>query len=202
MSKYTDQIDELMDRLEKLRIEYEKYFIGIEAREPLPLRQQVERDIRRFLGSSKILRAAEKMKMENLRSRFVSYSNLWTRTCIEIENGTYRRHVLMGRERERRAREHDEANKKAGAKKIDSGVSSDGSFDLSAGIDSGVAPKPRRYDSVYTQYKNAGVSVDYGKLETMLKKQETAIREKYGAKKVVSIKVVDGKPKLSAKPIK
>ena len=167
------------------------------------LRSVLERDIRRYLDTPKMMRNHEKLLTENLRSRFVSHGNYWQRTLREIENGTYRRHVIMNREREKMQREF-EAEKARGKARIASEF---------AAASAGEAPQPaaapssgsqaREYEGVFQQYKQAGASVDYAKLEALLKKQEAELRAKHGASKVdFSVKVVDGKPKLVAKPIK
>lgn len=190
-------VAELEDRLEKLRIEYEKFFVGVEKRAPGQLRGVVERDIRRFLESSKIVKPNDRLKIDNLRSRFVSYTNMWNRTLLEIENGTYRRQVAMARARANW--EKEEGISSGAGSRTTVGQADDGSFDLSEGIDSGT----RKYDGVFQAYKDAGVAVSYEKLESLLEKQAGAIREKYGARDVqFSVKMEDGKPKISAKPVK
>lgn len=202
-NNYAQQAKDLMEKLEELRIEYEKYFIGVERKEPITPRQILEREIRRFLDTPKMMRNHEKMLIENLRSRFVSQQNYWTRTLHEIEKGTYRRHVLMNREREKMQQEM-EAEKIRGKAKIATQVAAANAAAAKEVAPAAAgAPATREYESVFQQYKEAGASVEYGKLEALLKKQETELRAKHGATKVdFSVKVVDGKPKLVAKPIK
>lgn len=190
-----DDIKKALEALERLRIEYEKYFIGVETREPEDELRRVERMVRRIFGRQ-IIRTADRFQVENLRSKWVSLSNYWNRVRREIEEGTYFRHRFRKKLHEEARQDMEQARERAG-------VSEDGSFDLSAGIEAGIQKPERIYGDLFEQYKNAGANVSYDKLAATLKKQETAIKQKYGAKKVTfSVKIVDGKPKLSAKPIK
>lgn len=205
-NNYAQQAKDLMERLEELRIEYEKFFIGVERKEPTMPRSVLERDIRRFLDSPKMMRNHEKLLVENLRSRFVSHSNYWQRTLREIENGTYHRHVIMNREREKLKQEMEAEKQRAKAKianEVAAATAAGAKADAQAAAKAPAAAGGREYEGVFQQYKQAGASVDYAKLEALLKKQEAELRAKHGATKVdFSVKVVDGKPKLIAKPIK
>ena len=190
-----DDIKDALEALEHLRIEYEKYFIGVEARAPEDEKKRVERQIRQVLGKQ-LSRTAERFQVDNLRSRWVSQNNYWGRVCREIEEGTYYRLRF-------RKKLHDEARQDLDQAQQRAGINEDGAFDLSEGVESGVAKPERVYNRVFEQYRSAGASVSYARLEETLKKQEAAIKQKYGASRVeFSVKIVDGKPKLAAKPIK
>lgn len=190
-----EDINAALKELEHLRIEYEKYFIGVEARAPAEMHTAVERKIRRLL-TQLVTRTSEKFQMENLRNRFVSLNNYWARVLREMEEGTYFRQKARNKMRAQRANKSEMAEA--------AGMGADGSFDLSAGADSGTEKsQPKQYGDIFDSYQQAGAKVSYDKLAATLKKQEEAIKAKYGAKSVqFSVKVVDGKPKLSAKPIK
>lgn len=86
-------LDELENRLDRLRALYEQYFLGIEKIEPAVARKDVDR---RFwlLRRTQIRNTARRFRLQVLVQRYNTFQQYWTRICREIENGTYARHVL------------------------------------------------------------------------------------------------------------
>ncbi len=105
-------ISDLETRLERLRVLYEQYFLGVERIEPMVARKDVDR---RFyqLRREKFRNTARRFKFQTLVQRYNTLQQYWTRICREIENGTYRRHKLRA-ERAfgtvRQALKHEEAH--------------------------------------------------------------------------------------------
>src|SRR5688572_6101704 len=91
-------LNELEARLERLRSLYEQYFIGIEKLEPSIPRQDVDRRIY-ALRKVQIRNTAKRYKLQNLIQRYNTFQQYWLRTCREIENGTYHRHVARAQSR-------------------------------------------------------------------------------------------------------
>jgi hypothetical protein len=89
-------LDELENRLDRLRSLYEQYFMGIEKIEPTVPRKDVDR---RFwiLRRTQIRNTARRFRMQTLVQRYNTFQQHWTRICREIENGTYVRHLLKAR---------------------------------------------------------------------------------------------------------
>lgn len=85
-------LSELENRLERLRILYEQYFMGIEKREPGVQHKDVERRIQQ-LRKVRFPSTAMRFRFQTMVQRFNTLQQYWTRTCREIENGTYRRHL-------------------------------------------------------------------------------------------------------------
>ncbi len=83
-------LDELEERIEKLKVRYEQYFLGIEKREPVKDRRAVERAIR-FLRSQVISNTALKFRFHMLIQRMTTLKTYWDRVQRQIEDGTYRR---------------------------------------------------------------------------------------------------------------
>lgn len=83
-------IDELEQSIDKLKIRYEQYFMGLERFEPLKQRRAVSRAIR-YLRSQVIGNTAQKFRFRMLLQRFTTYQSHWNRTQRQIEEGTYRR---------------------------------------------------------------------------------------------------------------
>lgn len=87
------QLEELETRLERLRALYEQYFLGIEKIEPSVARKDVDRRIY-LLRREKIHNTAKRFKLQTIIQRYNTFQQYWQRICREIENGTYKRHVL------------------------------------------------------------------------------------------------------------
>ncbi|HLV65689.1 MAG TPA: MXAN_5187 C-terminal domain-containing protein [Polyangiaceae bacterium] len=86
-------IEELEVRLERLRALYEQYFLGIEKIEPLVARKDVDRRLH-ALRREKIRNTAKRFKLQTIIQRYNTFQQYWQRICREIENGTYKRHLL------------------------------------------------------------------------------------------------------------
>jgi hypothetical protein len=89
-------LDELENRLDRLRALYEQYFLGIEKIEPAVARKDVDR---RFwlLRRIQIRNTARRWRLQVLIQRYNTFQQYWTRICREIENGTYVRHLLKAK---------------------------------------------------------------------------------------------------------
>jgi hypothetical protein len=83
-------ITEFAKKLDRLKILYEQYFMGINKREPLvPLKDVVR--IMRALDQKKIRNTGLRFRYRSLVQKFNSYRTFWHRTLREIERGTYHR---------------------------------------------------------------------------------------------------------------
>lgn len=91
-------LEELEQRLERLRSLYEQYFLGIEKVEPAIARKDVDR---RFwlLRRTKLRNTARRFRMQLLVQRYNTFQQYWLRICRQIENGTYIRHVIRAEKR-------------------------------------------------------------------------------------------------------
>lgn len=87
------QLDELETRVERLRALYEQYFLGIEKIEPSVARKDVERRIW-LLRKQQIRNTGKRFRLQTIIQRYNTFAQYWMRICREIENGTYRRHLL------------------------------------------------------------------------------------------------------------
>lgn len=92
------QISELESRLERLRVLYEQYFMGFERMEPAIARKDVERRVH-DLRKTRFPTTAKRFKFQTIIQRYSSLVQYWTRTCRDIENGTYRKHRIKARKR-------------------------------------------------------------------------------------------------------
>ncbi len=83
-------IEELENRVERLRAAYDQYFMGIERLEPLVLRKEVDRRLW-MLRREQIRNTRLRFKLETTIQRYNTYQQYWQRIVREIENGTYQR---------------------------------------------------------------------------------------------------------------
>jgi len=79
-----------LDRIEadiaEVKRQYDLFFQGVRRQEPTDQRREVEDNVRR-VGQRKITNSNDQFRFNNLQSRFYSFSNLWTRTVRDLEEG-------------------------------------------------------------------------------------------------------------------
>lgn len=92
-------VAELEERIEKLRVAFEKYFLGIDKRPPFDQRDQVVRIIRHLQGK-RIAQPVVRFQFQGLVGRFNVFDTYWTRILRQIEEGTYQRDLFKARLRE------------------------------------------------------------------------------------------------------
>ena len=89
-------IEELLETLDKtldrVKVLYEQYFLGIQKQPPSHLHLEVERKIRE-LAQIQIRNTGLRYRYATLTQKFGSYNSYWRRTLRQIENGTYARNL-------------------------------------------------------------------------------------------------------------
>jgi len=97
-----DEIDlalsDLTTRMERVRALYEQYFMGIERLEPTIARKDLDRRLE-ALRKTPFQNTARRFKFQTLVQRYTSLQQYWYRTCRDIENGVYRKHVQKAQRR-------------------------------------------------------------------------------------------------------
>ncbi len=85
-------VTEFEQKLSRVRVLYEQYFLGIEKREPtIPLKDVVR--LMRDLDKERINNTRLRYRYRSLVARFNTYRTYWNRTIRAINNGTYHRDV-------------------------------------------------------------------------------------------------------------
>src|SRR5688572_24309440 len=84
-----DVLDKTLDRVKVL---YEQYFLGIQKQPPTFIHTDVERKIR-DLAQVHIRNTALRYRYATIQQKFGSYNTYWRRTLRQIENGTYARNL-------------------------------------------------------------------------------------------------------------
>lgn len=81
---------QMEEAIEKLKVRYELYFLGMERFAPVKDLKAVERTIR-AIRSEVMGNTAQKFKLRMLIQRFTTYKSHWNRIQREIDEGRYRR---------------------------------------------------------------------------------------------------------------
>jgi hypothetical protein len=84
--------------IDRLRSLYDQYFMGIERIEPGVARKDVDRKIY-VLRREQIRNTALRFRFQMVLQRYNTFQSHWQRICREIENGTYKRHLLRAEQR-------------------------------------------------------------------------------------------------------
>lgn len=163
--------------IERLRIEYEKYFNGAESIPPETFRQEVEHQIRKL--GQRNLDSVEQFRVRNLEIRFNTYREMFQRRVRNLEEGRdVRQRIVHG------------------------AAESPHRPDPSEGIRLGGALEEDKVEALYQGlYQDSG-RVDLESFRGFLAKNLDAIRQKTGCSEA-EFRLVDegGKPKLKVKPI-
>lgn len=82
------RLDEIEQKIFILKIEYDKYFTGLEKIEPLRDRDEIKRMMRDFLDEP-IRNTVQRFRYQTLKARFQSMELYWTRNLVAMERGTH-----------------------------------------------------------------------------------------------------------------
>lgn len=85
-------VAEFEQKLERVRVLYEQYFLGMQKRAPLVLLKDVAR-LQYLLDQQQIKNTAVRFRYRNLLQKLSSYRAYWGRTIRAMEAGTYHRDV-------------------------------------------------------------------------------------------------------------
>lgn len=163
--------------LKELITKYEQYFLGLEKREPLKLREDVERLARRHSASS-VSNTMLLFRYNSLRSRLASYRQHWNRINRLIEEGKYHRDRFKM-----------ERGAVAGAKPE------------RAANESEVDKVYREFTEACRLCNISTATISREAISTSLEKHRSAIAEKYRCNDLeFRVLVEDGKPKIKARP--
>lgn len=96
------EVSELLDALEHLiertKVLYEQYFMGIQKTAPGQLHRDIERKIRE-VTQMQVRNTALRYRLNTLTQKFGVYNNYWRRVLREIEQGRYIRDVARASRR-------------------------------------------------------------------------------------------------------
>ena len=180
-----DEIERLSESMRQLRVEYDRYFMGLERLEPLKARDEVKKVIRRLI-SEPSKNTARRFRLQSLQASFITYEAHWNRIARQIEEGTFKRDRLRAQ-----AMLQEERAEKP--------------------LEPEIPPAPKYPESIRrlheafeeARQKLGGESkpVSIASLAATVQKQVAAIKAQYNCKSVeFKVIVKDGRPILKAIP--
>jgi hypothetical protein len=181
-------------KLNQLKLDYEKYFIGTRPTEPAQLRSEIQKTIIKW-SNTRITNSALRFKFNSMNGRYQAFKRQWDGVLRQIEAGTYKRHIF-------KANLHDRERGIAG-EAPELGALETASANSKAAP---AAARGSRADDLFDAYraamKSAGQDtsgLSRAKLEAAIAKQEAAVKKQLGCAKVdFKVVVQDGKVKLKA----
>ena len=169
-------------KLNHLKLDYEKYFLGTRPTEPAQARSEVQTTVIRW-SNMRITNTAHRFKFNSLNGRYQAFKRQWDNILRQIDAGTYKRHVFKAdlRDRER-------------------------GIGVPASTAASSAPKNGGSENLFETYRDAMMATGQNasgltpeKLQRAIAKHEAAIKQKFGCDKVeFKVVVSDGKVKLKA----
>lgn len=182
------QLDELEQRMHKLKVLYNKYFMGFDAIEPVRERDEIRR-MSRDLMQKGISNNTLRFKFQQLRARSVSLETWITRNLVQIERGTHPKMKFRANLSERR---RAGAAPNQGQKTV--------RFDQEKKEDQALK---KVFDAYVDARGKVGQSTDipYEKVRDTLRKQVREVKSRYRCDAVkFKVTVEDGKVRLKAIP--
>jgi hypothetical protein len=162
-----------------LEIAYEQYFLGIERFEPAKERQILALRLRRMINGF-ITQTDLRFRLQNVNSRFQSYSAYWDRILRLIEEGRYQRQISQMKWAEQLPPRVQEAT-----------------------VNTAAPPDPleRIYRELVQAHESCRIPVPQrDQVAEFLRRQAEAIRERFGERAVEMVVIVEGgKPKIKVR---
>lgn len=190
-----NQMEEIERRMYLLKINYEKYFSGVEPVEPLREKDDLKRHMLE-ISRRRIVTTRERHKWNSLKARMTSLEQYWKRNLLMIERGT---HPKMQFRANRRANQSGTP--------VNTGVESRLEAQRHArerAIQEEVELR-KVYDRFVDARKKCGQDADlsYRAVRQVLRGQARTIRSRYRCEDVkFKVSVEKGQAKVKAVPVK
>ena len=188
------RFDEVEQSMFMLKIEYEKYFSGLERVEPVRDRTTIQRTMREFTLEP-IRQAQQRFRFQSLKARWQSLELYWTRNLLMVERGTHPKMRFRADAKERTRATEPAAQAISPQEQV--------LLDRQAQMER----EDRAYRAVYDKYIEAretcGQSVDlsFDAVRDALRTQVRQIKSTYNVDSVkFRIVVENGKAKVKAVP--
>lgn len=179
-----EELEELETNVQRLRIEYDQYFLGVTKREPMVLKGKVQKAIVKF-ASQPPRNTRQRFKFNQLNSKFQVLRNQWGRILRQIESGTYKPLSFRANlhERERLGQERAASDPVASGPKAPAGSSPRGDA---------IDQLCHALAQARSKTGEAGAAIDRARLEATIRKQTAALRAQHGDAKIRFRVVVEG----------
>ena len=190
------RLDELERRMFLLKLQYEKYFSGLERTEPIRERDEIKRFLHDLMQEP-ITNNTQRFKFQNLRARFTSLEMYLTRNLVMIERGTHPKMKFRANIKERQRKEMEQRRAERAERRERARIRK-------------MSPEEREdraYSMIFEKYLEAreqcgqSTDMDYEAVKQTLKKQVRVIKSRYRVSSVkFRVTVEDGKARLKAVP--
>lgn len=198
------QLDEIEQKMAHLKIQYEKYFAGIDRIEPLKDREELKRMIR-DIQEHPIQNATQRFRFQQLKARMQSFELYWTRNLNMIERGV---HPKMKFRADLREPKKPEPGQEALPEAALEPLMSREQEEVLRRRQEIQEREERALKLVYDKYLEArakcGQSTDlaFDTVRTILKQQVRQIKSQYNVESVrFRISIEEGKAKVKAVPV-
>lgn len=203
----SDQLDGLERKIQLLKVEYDKYFMGIIKRPPSKEREEIEVFLRNF-GRATIRNTAINFRFQGLKARFLTFDQYWQRILKQIEEGTFKRDQFrysLKQKEDELTRQQEEANKLEEQR-----LAEEKRKEEARRAARDTVEDRDRLGLLFKEFiqrrqecRERTDNVQYDKMVDFMKQQTDALKQKYSCRAVEFQVVIDGgKTKLKAVPIK
>ncbi|MGE5346063.1 MAG: MXAN_5187 C-terminal domain-containing protein [Acidithiobacillales bacterium] len=178
---------EVLERgLQRLHVEYERFFTGDAKVPPIDTRRRIE-DLLRRMRNENVERAAERFRLQNVQSRFQSLTELWEKRLGTRSEGRTTPGRLPFSRREPAP---------AGAAR-----DAEGSQSVEKREQADLMPLFERYCAARRSLGEDVSRVRYERFEELVGRQAAEIRRVTGARRLVfEIQTIDGRVRLVGRP--
>ena len=193
MSRATASLPEedlrmIENKLNMLKLDYERYFLGTRPREPITERRELQKFFTQW-ANMPVQNTAIRFRFNSLNSRYQALKRQWDNILRQMEAGTYKRDVFK-------------ANLRSGESRSSAKPTRSGGDAAVASAKAGAALIDSYRDAAMACGQSVkGLSAQ--KLQAVVDKQTSALKKKLGCKDVqFKVAVKDGKVKLKASAVK
>lgn len=175
-----NRLKALEGNINKLKTEYDQFFLGVLKTPPEKLAGEVAREVR-LLSTTSVTNTALRFRIQQVVSRYNTYLQYWQRNLRDLEEGRTPRRRMAS----------------AAAETIGPGIVV---ISSTGGNGEGMETL---YRALKREYRKCGAAApDISKVRRMVEKQTAEIRDKYGCDRV-SYRVTSegGKVKVKASPV-
>lgn len=184
-----EDINTLDSKVARLKVEYEQYFMRVLKREPIRLREEVERMIRAYSNTS-ISNTSLKFRFNSLVARHNTYKQYWTRVLRTIEEGTY-------------TRRSEGSGPASGAPPLPTPAAQKPAPGKAAGDNDNLSDAYEQYLKARKKCKEPTKGLSFEKFTKNVEKTRDKVKEKYKAEDVeLKVYIKDGKTRLAITPKK
>ncbi len=93
MATLEEDLQILEHKLNALKLDYERYFLGTRPREPVMARQEIQKTVTLW-ANTPIQNTALRFKFNSINSRYQAMKRQWDNILRQMEAGTYKRDIF------------------------------------------------------------------------------------------------------------